>query len=116
MSNIDNITSTSNYSVVGHEQLFTELTPEEGAMIKGGANYSLVNRSGNVVKYTLNGKNKVLNPNQDVTYSGSQRPDFGYYKKIGSNYKLVVVKLTEGQNSFYGNGYDLKLIADIITT
>ncbi|MEH2046019.1 hypothetical protein [Nostoc sp.] len=36
MSNIDNITSNSNYSVVGQEQLFTELTPEQGAMIEGG--------------------------------------------------------------------------------
>ncbi len=36
MSNIDNISSTSNYSVIGQEQLFSELTPEEGAMIEGG--------------------------------------------------------------------------------
>ena len=36
MSNIDNITSTSNYSAVDQEQLFTELTLEEGAVIEGG--------------------------------------------------------------------------------
>ncbi|MEH1959224.1 MAG: hypothetical protein V7L05_18570 [Nostoc sp.] len=34
MSNIDNI--TSNNSVVAQEQLFTELTLDEGAMIEGG--------------------------------------------------------------------------------
>ncbi|MEH2181977.1 hypothetical protein [Nostoc sp.] len=36
MLNIDTITSTSNNSVVAQEQLFTELTLEEGAIIEGG--------------------------------------------------------------------------------
>ncbi|MEH2332441.1 hypothetical protein [Nostoc sp.] len=36
MLNIDSITSGSNSSVVSQEQLFTELTPEQGAMIEGG--------------------------------------------------------------------------------
>ncbi|MDZ8224997.1 hypothetical protein [Nostoc sp. ChiVER01] len=36
MLNIDTITSTSNSSVVSQEQLFTELTPEEGAILEGG--------------------------------------------------------------------------------
>lgn len=36
MSNIHSITSTSNNSVVTQEQLFTELTLEEGAILEGG--------------------------------------------------------------------------------
>ncbi len=36
MSSIDNITSTSNYSVVGQEELFSELTPEQASVIEGG--------------------------------------------------------------------------------
>ncbi|MCC5658809.1 hypothetical protein LC608_17815 [Nostoc sp. XA010] len=41
MLNIDNKTSISNYCVVGQEQIFTELTPEEAASIIGGASVSV---------------------------------------------------------------------------
>ncbi|MCC5645722.1 hypothetical protein LC607_22815 [Nostoc sp. CHAB 5824] len=43
MLNIDNITSTSNYSGVGKEQMFTELTPEEAASISGGISVPTTN-------------------------------------------------------------------------
>ena len=41
MSNIDNTNSNSNFSVVDQEQLFTELSPEEGSVIEGGATFKL---------------------------------------------------------------------------
>ncbi len=41
MFNIDNTTHHSSLPVVAQEQLFTELTPEEGAIIKGGATLKL---------------------------------------------------------------------------
>lgn len=37
MSNFDKTTSTSDVSSVGSEQLLTELTPEQAAIIEGGA-------------------------------------------------------------------------------
>lgn len=44
MLNIDNLNSTSNYSVVGQKQMFTELTPEESASISGGISVPTTNR------------------------------------------------------------------------
>lgn len=44
MLNIDNITSTSNYSGVGQEQMFTELTPEEAVTISGGLSVATTNK------------------------------------------------------------------------
>jgi hypothetical protein len=46
MLNIDSISSTSNYSVDSQDQLFTELTPEEGAMIEGGEYIILIRDAG----------------------------------------------------------------------
>ncbi|MFN6526055.1 hypothetical protein [Nostoc sp. ChiSLP03a] len=46
MLNIDSITSTSNSSVVSQEQLFTELTPEEGAILEGGKYIVLIRDAG----------------------------------------------------------------------
>jgi hypothetical protein len=46
MLNIDSIISTSNSSVVSQEQLFTELTPEQGAMIEGGKYIVLIRDAG----------------------------------------------------------------------
>ncbi|MEH1846223.1 MAG: hypothetical protein V7L25_14800 [Nostoc sp.] len=46
MSNIDNITSNSNSSVVSQEQLFTELTPEQGAILEGGQFTILIRDAG----------------------------------------------------------------------
>ncbi|MEH2378362.1 MAG: hypothetical protein V7K27_05570 [Nostoc sp.] len=46
MSNIDSITSTSNSSVVSQEQLFIELTLEEGAMLEGGQFTVLIRDAG----------------------------------------------------------------------
>ena len=37
MSNINEITSSSDISSVGEEQLFAELTPEQAATVEGGA-------------------------------------------------------------------------------
>ncbi|MEH1843881.1 MAG: hypothetical protein V7L25_02410 [Nostoc sp.] len=103
MSNIDKITSISNYCAVGQEQLFTELTPEEAAVIEGGVNYSLGNQSGIDVEYDINGQKKSLAPNEDVTYSFSQSPVVFYPNKIGSEPNSLG-KLVEGENNFALNG------------
>lgn len=116
MSKINNITSTCNHSVVGQEQLFIELTPEEGAMIKGGADYTISNKSDIVVGYTLNGQEQLLNPNQQVTYSSSsslpQPPVVVYDRMIGPEYNPVILRLAEGKNNFDRNGNNLILTTD----
>ena len=114
MSNIDKATSTSNYSVVDQEQLFTELTPEEGAVIEGGAYFYLGNKAGIGVNYTLNGQKKYLAPKAEVKYSFSKRPVVVYDKKIGPGYDPEVVKLVAGRNNFDRIGSDLILTTDIV--
>lgn len=112
MSKINNITSTCNHSVVGQEQLFTELTPEEGAVIEGGADYSIGNKSVDRVDYTLNGQIQSLNPNQQVTYTLPQQPVVVYDRMIGLDYNPVILRLAEGKNNFDRNGDNLILTTD----
>ncbi|MEH1940464.1 MAG: hypothetical protein V7L01_09640 [Nostoc sp.] len=114
MSNINNITSNSNYSVVGQEQLLTELTPEEGAVIEGGANFYLGNKSGIGVNYNINGQDEFLKPNAEVVYSYSQPPVVVYDNKIGPGYNPVVRNLKEGRNNFDRRGDDLILTTSIV--
>ncbi|MEH2378364.1 MAG: hypothetical protein V7K27_05585 [Nostoc sp.] len=100
MSNIDNI--TSNYSVVGQEQLFTELTLEEGAVIEGGLTYDLSNNSGVGINYNINGKSDFLNPGDQTQYSYSTAPTVSFDSQIGSGYVPVYQKLVSepGENVF----------------
>ncbi|MEH2407298.1 hypothetical protein [Nostoc sp.] len=102
MSNIDKLTSTSNYSAVGQEQLFTELTLEEGAAIKGGLTYELSNNSGIPINFNINGKSDVLNPGDVKPYSYFTAPTVGYDSQIGPGYVPVYQKLVSdpGQNVF----------------
>ncbi|MEH2407300.1 hypothetical protein [Nostoc sp.] len=103
MSNIDKFTSTSNYSAVGQEQLFTELTLKEGAAIKGGLTYELSNHSGILINYDINGGSDFLNPG-DVKpyYSKFTAPTVTYDSQIGPGYAPVSQKLVSdpGQNVF----------------
>ncbi|MEH2293450.1 hypothetical protein [Nostoc sp.] len=102
MSNINKLTSTSNYSAVGQEQLFTELTLEEGAAIQGGLTYDLSNNSGIPINYDINGVSDFLNPGDVKPYSYSTAPTVSYDSQIGPGYVPVSQKLVSdpGQNVF----------------
>ncbi|MHC5828743.1 MAG: hypothetical protein ACYT04_75785, partial [Nostoc sp.] len=110
MSNLDNI--TSNNSVVGQEQLFTELTLEEGAVIEGGAIYDLSNNSGIPLGYNINGESDFLNPGDEQQYVFSKPPIVSYDSQIGPGYVPVFQRLVSdpGQNVFdVANGSTLVL-------
>ncbi|MEH2410654.1 hypothetical protein [Nostoc sp.] len=109
MSNIDNITSTSNYSAVGQEQLFTELTLEEGAVIEGGTIYNLGNKSGITVNYAINGQKDSLFFNDEKQYDFRRAPTVIFDAKIGPGVKIARVKLAPGNNNFDTSGGNLIL-------
>ncbi|MHC5780039.1 hypothetical protein [Nostoc sp.] len=102
MSNIDNI--TSNNSAVGQEQLFTELTLEEGAVIEGGLTYDLSNKSGLPLDYNINGISDFLNPGGDKKYVYSTAPTVDFDSQIGTGSGYVPVSQTlvsePGKNVF----------------
>ena len=100
MSDINNITSSSNYSVVDQEQLFRELTLEEGAAFQGGAEYILGNQAGITVNYSINGTNDSLFPGDETTYDFTRPPTVRFDRKIGTGYQPRSVRLTEGYNGF----------------
>ncbi|MEH2321764.1 hypothetical protein [Nostoc sp.] len=102
MSNIDKLTSTSNYSAVSQEQLFTELTLEEGAVIEGGLTYDLGNNSDIPINFNINGKSHVLNPGVTKVYVRSTAPTVAFDSQIGPGYVPVSQKLVSepGQNIF----------------
>ncbi|MCC5617164.1 hypothetical protein LC605_19175 [Nostoc sp. CHAB 5836] len=100
MSNINNLTSVSNNAVVGQEQLFTELTLEEGAVIEGGLRFNLGNKSDIEVNYDINGIKGFLNPDEEKTYSFFRAPTVSFDSKIGSGVVLKRVKLVPGNNNF----------------
>ncbi|MEH2378365.1 MAG: hypothetical protein V7K27_05595 [Nostoc sp.] len=115
MSNTDNITSTSNYSAVGQEQLFTELTLEEGAVIEGGFTYDLTNNSGIPLNYNINGISDFLNPGDDNQYSYSTAPTVSFDSQIGPGYAVANQKLVPdpGKNVFdVASGNTLVLISN----
>ncbi|MDZ8187719.1 MAG: hypothetical protein RMX96_23065 [Nostoc sp. ChiSLP02] len=100
MSNIDNLTFTSDYSAFGDQQFFTELTLEEGAVIEGGLLFNLGNKSGIGVNYNINGIKGFLNPDEEKTYSFFFRPTVKFDSKIGAGFVLRTVRLSPGNNNF----------------
>lgn len=100
MSNIDNNTFTSNDFVVGQEQLFTELTLEEGAVIQGGIIYRLGNKSGITVNYLINGLKDFLYFNDEKQYDYRRPPIVSFDQKIGPGYEVVDIPLSPGSNNF----------------
>ncbi|MEH2416312.1 hypothetical protein [Nostoc sp.] len=100
MSNLDNITSNSNYSVVAQEQLFTELTLEEGAVLEGGVIYNLGNRAGLEVNYTINGVSDSLDFFEEKEYDFRRAPTVRFDRKIGPGVEYSSVKLSPGNNNF----------------
>ncbi|WP_335213511.1 hypothetical protein [Nostoc sp.] len=116
MSNIDNITSKN--SVVGQEQLFTELTLEEGAVIEGGLTYDLSNNSGVGINYDINGTSDFLSPGDYRTYFYPTAPTVGFDSQIGPGYVPVYKKLVSDprQNVFdVANGSTLVLTQDLLS-
>jgi hypothetical protein len=109
MSNIDQITSSSDVFSVDDEQLFTELTSAEGANVSGGAAYYLGNKSDITVNYDINGAKQTLEPWEEFTYYYDEDPRVKYDSRIGSGYKVATKYLTPGNNNFDRNGNKLLL-------
>jgi len=111
MSNIDKI--TSNYSVVDQEQLFTELTLEEGAVIEGGFIYDLTNNWSTPVNYNINGVSQSLNPGLSQIYNYPVAPTVSFDSQVGPGYVPVSQALvaTPGQNIFDSDGNTITLIS-----
>lgn len=96
------------------EQLFTELTPAEGAAIAGGATYYLGNKSGIGVNYLINGKKRYLAPGKEVKYSFYKAPYVRYDRKIGPGYQERYVRLKKGKNNFDRMGNYLILGTSVV--
>ncbi|MEH2257533.1 hypothetical protein [Nostoc sp.] len=112
MLNIDKI--RSNNSAVDQEQLFTELTLEEGAVIEGGVLYSLGNKAGFTVNYTINGRKDFLFFNDERQYDFKKPPIVSFDQKIGPGYEVVSISLSPGNNNFDTSEGYLILGTDVV--
>ena len=96
--------------MTANEQLFTELTPEEGAAVSGGfQRYYVGNKSGIGVNYEIQYINRFGNPVRKKEFVGSNkqdvflslnRPLVTFDSKIGSGVNLKAESLTPGKNNF----------------
>ncbi len=72
MSNIDQITSTSNLFAPDREQLFTQLTEEQGANVTGGfwkkKTYKIGNKTRGTIRYLFNASLKKVRPGKYNTH------------------------------------------------
>lgn len=71
------------------EQLFTELTLEEGAAINGGYDYIFDNRTDVTFPFTFNGQNKKVAPLSQLSLqSNINQAVIAYDSTIGPGYTL----------------------------
>ena len=105
MSNINQI----------NEQLFAELTAEEGSAISGGKwyKYTIGNKSGMGVNYNIKYLNQYGKWTSKKEYVGAYKKDYFYAlnkpfvtydAKIGKGYELNSETLTKGYNNFDRTG------------
>lgn len=106
MSNFDKTTSTSDVFSVGSEQLLTELTPEQAAVIEGGA-FLIVDAlqaitagadgfpSGNDDTYiTVNGQRL----GGEIGFTTGQRSDIGLGAAFGNSARVELFDADSGFN------------------
>ncbi len=86
-----------------NEQLFTELTPEQGAVIEGGAAYYIGNKSGIGLNFQIDGQHKYLKPGQEINYVSHYQPVVVYDSKLGPGY---VPQVAYPQAGPFRNNFD----------
>ncbi len=85
---------------LGNDELFTELTPKEGAAIGGGLEYRFENRCNSSFKPQFNGVNYTVGPlSQETINSPSPQAVISYDNKIGQGYELASTVITPGVTS-----------------
>lgn len=83
------------------EQLLSDLTAEESEQASGGFGYyTLGNKSGIDVNYTLSGKSFTLKPNETRTSFHWYAPTVVFDRKIGAGYELTYQTLTNHNQNF----------------
>ena len=92
--------SLGDFDCVNDEQLFSELTPEEGAAVSGGNFYTFDNRSSATFKPQFNGVNYQVAPLSKLTlFSAFPQAGIVYDNKIGPGYELASLVITPGETS-----------------
>lgn len=91
--------------MLNDEQLFTELTPEEGASISGGLAYYIGNKTNIGVNFSINNIPQYLPSGKEYVYYYDDQPEVKYDSIIGSGYKVEKKYPNPGKNNFdrYGN-------------
>ncbi len=108
---IDQITSPSDLSSVGDEQLFTELTPEEGATISGGLLYTLNNQSNAIFTYSFDQRepNSLLPWQSIPIQSNLSQARLDYDRSTEPNYQPAQQVLTPGVTTITLSGSEFIL-------
>ena len=97
--------SPRDFDGVNDEQLFSELTPEEGAAVSGGNLYTFDNRSSATFKPQFNGVNYQVAPLSQLTlFSAFPQAVIAYDNKIGPGYELASLVITPGETSIDETG------------
>jgi hypothetical protein len=83
------------------EQLLTDLTAEESEQASGGWGwYTIGNKSGLDVNYSINGEAKTLKPNETQTAFYWYDPTVAFDSKIGPGYEPTYQTLTKSVANF----------------
>lgn len=95
MSNINRMISNDD------QQLFTELTPAEGANVSGGYTYTIYNKSLIDVPFSFNGNNYEVDSGDEKSfYSRYQYAQVAYDSKIGPGYEPKYRSIKPGKSGF----------------
>lgn len=92
-----------------YEQLFSELTPAEGANISGGTyyQYSIENNTDRVVSFNINGTQQYVPPKGEVVnYYDKRSVVVKYDAKIGRGIEEVTKSIRPGEYDFYRRNKD----------
>ena len=92
-----------------HEQLFTELTPAEGANISGGTyyQYSIENNTDRDISFNINGTQQYVPPKGEfVNYYDKRSVVVKYDAKIGRGIEEVRKSIRPGEYDFVRRNKD----------
>lgn len=94
------------------QQLFTELTPAEGANVSGGYTYTIYNKSLIDVPFSFNGNNYEVDSGDERSfYSPYDYARVGYDSKIGAGYKPKYRWIEPGKSGFDQTAVDRLVLA-----
>jgi hypothetical protein len=87
------------------EQLVTDLTATEGENASGGYGfYTLGNKSGIGVNYTINGRQEYLKPYEEKSFFFFYDPTVAFDRKIGPGYEPSYQTLSSKRQNFDRTG------------